>query len=159
MIISPLCPCGSNLPFSVCCLPILEDHRCAKTAEALMRSRYTAFVKKNEKHILASWHVKNRPEKLNFDDHPVVWLGLTLHEVREGSENDIAGSVDFTSTYLENNQISKLREISQFVRENDLWYYLGGKCLLKRQKVERNGPCPCGSGNKFKRCCLLGIAG
>ncbi len=155
MINSSLCPCGSNLPFTTCCLPILDDHHLAKTADALMRSRYTAYVKKNEKHILASWHEINRPEKLNFDGHPVVWLGLTIHEVREGSENDVTGTVDFTSTYLENGLISKLREISQFVREDGLWYYRGGECNVKRQKVERNSPCPCGSGNKFKRCCLL----
>lgn len=24
------------------------------------------------------------------------------------------------------------------------------------RKVGRNAPCPCGSGNKFKRCCLFG---
>ena len=22
------------------------------------------------------------------------------------------------------------------------------------EKVERNGPCPCGSGKKFKKCCM-----
>lgn len=155
MINSPLCPCGSNLPYAICCLPILNDHHSAKTAEALMRSRYTAFVNKHEQHILASWHKKYRPEKLNFDGYPVVWLGLIVHEVREGSENDATGTVDFTSTYLENGQLSILRETSEFVRENGLWYYLHGECSIKRQKVERNGPCPCGSGKKFKRCCLL----
>ena len=153
---SPLCPCGSNLPYTSCCLPILDGHHRAETAEALMRSRYTAFVCQHEQHILASWHKNNRPEKLNFDDHPVVWLGLEIHEVRDGLENDMTGSVDFTSTYLENGQISRLRENSQFVREDGLWYYLSGQCNVKRQKVERNGPCPCGSGKKFKRCCLQG---
>jgi SEC-C motif domain protein len=155
MINSPLCPCGSKLPYTSCCLPILEGHQLAETAEGLMRSRYTAFVHKHEQHILASWHKKNRPEKLNFEDNPVVWLGLTIHEVREGSKNDMVGTVDFTSTYLENGQIARLRENSQFVREDGLWYYLRGECNVTRQKVERNAHCPCGSGKKFKRCCLL----
>ncbi|MDK9707692.1 MAG: YchJ family metal-binding protein [Desulforhopalus sp.] len=149
------CPCGSSLPYTDCCLPILDDHRKATTAEMLMRSRYTAFVEKHERHILASWHHTNRPEKLNFDNHPVVWLGLEIHGTLGGSDQDSTGSVDFTSTYLENGQISILRENSEFVREDGLWYYLRGECRVKRQKVERNGPCPCGSGKKFKRCCLV----
>ena len=121
-----------------------------------MRSRYTAFIRRHENHILASWHEKNRPEKLNFDDHPVTWLGLDIHSIQDGAPQDVVGTVEFTATYLENGQIVKLREKSQFVRENDLWYYLSGECTVKRQKIERNGPCPCGSGKKFKRCCLIG---
>lgn len=150
-----LCPCGSNLPYTTCCLPILNDHHKATTAEMLMRSRYTAFVERHENHILASWHQTNRPGELNFENHPVVWLGLEIHGTLGGLEQDSTGSVDFTSTYLENGQISILRENSEFVREDGLWYYLRGECKVRRQKVERNGPCPCGSGKKFKRCCLV----
>lgn len=29
----------------------------------------------------------------------------------------------------------------------------GGK-VVKREKIGRNDPCPCGSGSKFKRCCI-----
>jgi len=29
---------------------------------------------------------------------------------------------------------------------------------LKHGKVGRNDPCPCGSGNKFKKCCLATAA-
>ena len=32
------------------------------------------------------------------------------------------------------------------------------KRALKRMKVGRNEPCPCGSGNKFKKCCLNSVA-
>ncbi len=149
------CPCGSNYLYTNCCLPILENHSRARTALALMRSRYTAFVYRHELHILASWHKKNRPEKLNFESNPVIWLSLQIHGSHAGSEDDANGSVDFTSTYLENGQITQLRENSNFVQEEGLWYYLGGDCTVKKQKVERNGPCPCASGKKFKRCCLL----
>ena len=151
---SPLCPCGSTLLDTDCCRPILADHHRAKTALALMRSRYTAFAEKHEKHILASWNVKNRPDKLNFDNHPVVWLGLEVHDTQDGTAQDNTGMVEFTATYLENGQIARLREKSRFCKEDDLWYYLGGEIDVKRQKVERNGACPCGSGKKFKRCCL-----
>lgn len=155
-MISPLCPCDSQSLFETCCQPILADHRRAETAEALMRSRYTAFVLKHEQHILASWHPRSRPKALNFDDHPVVWLGLLIHECREGSPDDDAGTVLFTTSYLENGQLCKLREKSRFLKEDGLWFYLRGECEIKKEKVERNLPCPCGSGRKFKKCCLQG---
>src|SRR6202030_1465836 len=31
---------------------------------------------------------------------------------------------------------------------------LGAKMLTTMAKPGRNDPCPCGSGNKYKRCCL-----
>ena len=153
---SPLCPCGSQIPFAACCLPILDDHRRAETAEALMRSRYSAFVQKHEQYILASWHPRTRPKALNFDDHPVVWLGLEIHESVEGTSNDSTGTVEFTTSYLEHGQLCKLREKSEFLKEDGLWFYLRGECRIKKEKVERNQPCPCGSGKKFKKCCLPG---
>lgn len=149
-----LCPCGSQKSFAACCLPIFDNHQCAETAEALMRSRYSAFVHKHENHILASWHPRSRPKTLHFDDHPVTWLGLQIHECQEGAQEDSTGTVEFTSSYLENGQLCRLKEKSQFLKEDGLWFYLRGECQVKREKVERNSPCPCGSGLKFKRCCL-----
>ena len=32
------------------------------------------------------------------------------------------------------------------------WVYDAGKPTVSQQKVERNQPCPCGSGRKFKQC-------
>lgn len=31
---------------------------------------------------------------------------------------------------------------------------LFGSSLQKQKGINRNGPCPCGSGLKYKRCCL-----
>ncbi len=149
-----VCPCGSGLSYTTCCQPIIDDYRPATTAEQLMRSRYSAFALKNSPHIQASWHPKTRPISLNFDDHPVQWLGLEIHTCQDGQANDTSGSVEFTSSYLENGQLCRLREISQFVMEDKRWFYLRGECQVKKEKAERNRPCPCGSGKKFKRCCL-----
>ncbi len=148
------CPCGSGLSYSACCLPVINDHRLAATAEMLMRSRYTAFVQQHAQHIQSSWHTTTRPKALNFDDHPVVWLGLEIHSCRDGLPSDTTGSVDFTCSYLENGQLCKLQEVSQFVQEDCLWYYLKGDCKVIKEKIARNTSCPCGSGQKFKRCCL-----
>jgi len=148
------CPCCSNLAYAGCCEPILNNHRRATTAEMLMRSRYTAFVRHHDAHILSSWHSTTRPKELNFDEHPVVWLGLEIHNCRNGLPDDNVGTVDFTVSYVENGQLCRLQEVSQFIKENDLWYYLQGDCEVKKEKIARNSSCPCGSGQKFKRCCL-----
>ncbi|MCP4339494.1 MAG: hypothetical protein GY799_11545 [Desulfobulbaceae bacterium] len=154
MIEESLCPCGSGSTFSSCCLPILDDHSLATTAEMLMRSRYTAFVQQHGQHIQSSWHTRTRPKTLNFDDHPVVWLSLQVHSHQDGQAGDNEGSVNFTSSYLENGQLCKLQEDSQFLKEDGLWYYLQGDCKVTKEKIARNTSCPCGSGQKFKRCCL-----
>ena len=150
-----LCPCLSGLPYADCCEAVLNDHRLALTAEILMRSRYTAFVIKHIQHLLTSWHPSSRPRNLNFDKHRVTWLGLEIHQATNGQIVDTSGSVEFTSTYLENGQLCKLRENSRFTKEDDLWYYQGGECTVDKRKVARSAPCPCGSGKKFKRCCLI----
>ena len=149
------CPCGSGSAYSSCCQPILNDHRLAVTAEMLMRSRYTGFVQQHAEHLQSSWHEKTRPKTLNFDDHPVVWLGLEIDSCRGGLADDSTGTVDFTCSYLENGQLCKLQEVSEFLKEDGLWYYLQGKCKVAKEKIARNTECPCGSGRKFKRCCLL----
>ncbi len=154
MIDGSLCPCGSGLTFSSCCLRVFNDHSLATTTETLMRSRYSAFVVQNSQHILASWHKTTRPKTLNFEDNPVVWLGLEIHSCQKGLADDNNGDVNFTCTYLEKGQLCKLQEASHFLKEDDLWYYVQGESEVLKQKIARNCPCPCGSGQKFKRCCL-----
>lgn len=148
------CPCGSNKDYLTCCGPILKDHKLALTAEMLMRSRYTAFVKENSHHLLKTWHETKRPASLNFDDHPVTWVRLVINKTTEGQTTDSTGKVDFSSTYIENGQLCTLNEVSNFSKMNGLWYYVDGVCEVTKKKIERNRPCPCGSQKKFKRCCL-----
>jgi SEC-C motif-containing protein len=45
-----------------------------------------------------------------------------------------------------------LSEKSRFVRKDGRWVYVDGEPQVSRAKVERNAPCPCGSGKKFKQC-------
>ncbi|MFW2366693.1 MAG: YchJ family protein [Desulforhopalus sp.] len=148
------CPCTSGLLFHKCCGEVIKDHRLAMSAERLMRSRYVAYVIKAEDYLLSSWHPTTRPNKIDFEPRPVRWLGLEIHGSELGRDSDSKGSVDFTATYYENGQICKLREKSHFVKEHGLWYYLSGKCEIAKEKPARNSACPCGSGRKFKRCCL-----
>lgn len=147
------CLCGSTKIFGECCGAILDDHSKAETAEQLMRSRYTGFALQHNEHLLRSWSITTRPNSLNHDDHPVTWIGLEVHGTTDGQIGDDIGEVEFTARYIENSMLCKLREKSSFQKVDDLWYYLNGECEVKKEKLDRNAPCLCGSGKKFKKCC------
>lgn len=119
-----------------------------------MRSRYTAFVLQKEDYILSTWHSRTRPAGLNFEDNPVVWLGLEVEPVTATDTLSTQGEVSFTASYLENGQVCHLHETSEFLLEDGNWFYLRGTCDVTKNKIARNEKCPCGSGKKFKRCCL-----
>ena len=148
------CPCGSNTSFTECCARILKDHSLAKTAEQLMRSRYTAFTLKDNTYLLKSWAKESRPEHLNVEEAPVQWLDLKVENSKEGQEQDSTGTVTFTARFISSGHLCHLREESRFVREENKWFYLDGTPESSTAKISRNGKCPCGSGKKYKRCCL-----
>ena len=75
------CPCCSGQAYEQCCEPLLLGHTQAATAEALMRSRYTAFVLGRGQYLLDTWHISQRPASLDFDSQ-VKWLGLEVRRHR-----------------------------------------------------------------------------
>ncbi len=148
------CFCGSGHPFDECCEPVLNDHGKALTPLALMRSRYTAYVLQNEAFLLQTWSPSTRPEALGLCDHRVKWLELTIHSHSEEASAN-TGEVEFSARFIDQDQLCTLHETSRFIRQEGLWYYLDGTGETSREKLGRNSICPCGSGKKFKRCCLL----
>lgn len=148
-IVNPInCPCGSNRPYLDCCLP-LHQGTAAETPEALMRSRYCAFVKKLPNYLLDTWHPSTRPKQLDLTDSP-DWVSL---EVLQSDEQGDKGHVHFRAVYRADNGWGYLEEHSSFVREAGGWYYVQGETRDGAFKPGRNDPCPCGSGRKFKQCC------
>ena len=79
------CPCGSGSGFSGCCAPFLEGAAIAPTAEALMRSRYSAYTLGRDDYLLQTWHPAHRPESLNLDPEQ-SWLGLKVLRTEHGGE-------------------------------------------------------------------------
>lgn len=155
------CPCGSGASLETCCAPVIGG-RPARTAEALMRSRYTAYVLRDLDHIERTQATGTREP---FDRsaaesmaRTVEWAGLEILGTSAGGEPDDAGTVEFAAHYRKDGQLHVLREISSFRREQGRWVYVDG--LISRgveprrsEKVGRNAPCPCGSGKKHKKCC------
>lgn len=147
------CPCGLPKPFEDCCKPVLADSSAALSPEALMRSRYTAFVLGDEEHLLSTWAPETRPASLGLDEKQTKWIRLEVHQEKIDPGDYSRGEVHFTATFIEDNQLIKLTENSRFIKIVGSWYYLDGNPTLSTGKLARNSSCPCGSGKKYKRCC------
>lgn len=117
-----------------------------------MRSRYSAFVLKDNEYLSSSWHPSTRPLEIDLESDPLEWLGLSVIEVTDGGEDDLEGAVKFRARFEHHGQPGELVEKSRFIREGNDWYYLDGE-LPSNDKIGCNTPCPCGSGKKYKRCC------
>lgn len=151
-----LCPCNSGILYQYCCEPFITGNKIVTTAEALMRSRYTAYFIKDEKYLLKTWHPETRPLTIDFD---VIsgWCGLDILSSESGGNEDNQGVVEFRAKAIIQKKILYLHEISRFVKEDDNWLYVDGDIQesspVNMYKVGRNDPCPCGSSKKFKKCC------
>ena len=119
------CPCDSGQPYGDCCGPWHAGYAQgtpAPTPEALMRSRYSAYVLGLIDYLLATWHPSTSPGELELS--PVKWLGL---EVRHAQATGDAGVVEFVARYRDSGKGVRLHEISRFVREEGCWLYIDGE--------------------------------
>ena len=119
------CPCGSGLDLADCCGPWhtgLSLGVYAPTPEALMRSRYSAYVLGLIDYLVATWHPSTAPGDLELQ--PVKWLGL---EVRHAATTGDAGVVEFVARCRVNGRAERIHETSRFVREGGRWYYIDGQ--------------------------------
>lgn len=119
------CPCGNGKNYSGCCSTYLDEDKFAPSAEALMRSRYSAYVLKREDYVLATWHPSTRPEKLDLAaDTQTKWLGLDVkrHELTAPDQ----AIVEFVARYKINGRAQRLHEISRFIQLDQRWYYVEG---------------------------------
>ena len=120
-----------------------------------MRSRYTAFTRGDALYLRDTQLAPTRNESWEETARwakSVTWLSLELHDRERGLPGDDTGVVEFTARYLEDGTIFGLHERSTFTLRESRWIYDAGKPDVTKTKVERNAPCPCGSGKKFKAC-------
>lgn len=158
------CPCTSGTTYAECCQPYLEGKAAAPTAEALMRSRYTAFAMGMVDYI----HDTLAPEsRSDFDRKGTEqwakrseWKKLEIHETEQGQPGDEEGIVDFTAHYIMDGKkvAHPERSLFRFDRDDQRWYFVepitaSQKPVVKVPTPGRNEPCPCGSGKKYKKCC------
>ena len=104
------CPCGGG-DYAGCCGP-LHDGAAAATPEALMRSRYSAYVLGLDDYVFRTWHPRTRPDDVTST---VAWTGLTIVEA-SGDE------VEFVARY----DGGEMRERSRFELRRGRWVYVSG---------------------------------
>ena len=119
------CPCQSGLSYQDCCRDFIEQVADAPTALALMRSRYTAFVLRDESYLRYSWHPDTCPGGIRLKAE-TRWLGLKIVSTVAGGKDDAAGQVEFVARSKNQGRASRLHENSRFVRHNGRWTYLDG---------------------------------
>jgi len=151
---SELCPCGWGKPFDQCCGALIAGQAPA-SPEALMRSRYTAFVKGNIDYLegtLAPEALEDfsREDSQNWAQQ-AQWQGL---EIRK-AEGPV---VEFVARFKLNGKVQIHHEAATFRQVDGIWKYVDGLLDPKpaqrvTKAVGRNDPCPCQSGKKYKKCC------
>jgi SEC-C motif-containing protein len=159
----PLCPCNSQIEYQQCCGPYLAGEQPAPTAEALMRSRYVAYSRKDFGYVVRTWQKSGRPTEDDFNDHQELeWTGLEILDTSGGGLDDAEGTVEFIAHCKARGVMNVLHEKSTFSREEEQWFYVDGEVIqqqpVRSTKIGRNDPCTCGSGRKFKKCCLGKVA-
>ncbi len=149
------CPCGAAA-FAECCAPLLAGRAQAQTAEALMRSRFTAYALGELGYLMETWHPEHCPGAEAIEEGlGLTWTRLDIRATLDGGEQDNQGEVEFIAHFKVNGRAAQLHERSRFERRDGQWCYRDGILHESAPKAgpARNGPCPCGSGKKYKRCC------
>lgn len=123
------CPCGRGAAYETCCgrwhaAFAAGRGLTAPDAEALMRSRYSAFVLDLRDYLLASWHASTRPAQLEPNEPGLKWLGLEVKQHRQQDADH--ATVGFVARSKLGGRAHRLAETSRFVREDGAWYYLDG---------------------------------
>ena len=148
-----LCPCGSGQVLAQCCSQ-LHQGLPAASAEALMRSRYSAYALGLVDYLRRT----TLPAQQSLLDLQAIsawslgstWLGLTVEDCAPAPGDPKHAYVTFTARWREGEHEHSHRERSAFVEHGGNWYFIDPTVGLK---VGRNDNCPCASGLKFKKCC------
>ncbi len=155
------CPCCSGQTFGQCCAPVLSGKSPAADAEKLMRSRYTAHVVHDDRYLHFSYLPSaKQPYVKEVYEPAMTWTKLEVHahtpEVRPNTS-----WVEFSAYFEEKGQKGVLQEKAEFQRINGAWIFTktlrNGPAPIRvaaKASAGRNDPCPCGSGKKYKQCCL-----
>ncbi len=120
------CPCGTGQPYRECCgrWHAGPQRLQAPSAQALMRSRYSAYVLGLDDYLVATWHPRTRPAQLEPGDAALRWLGL---EVRRCAQVDaVHATVEFVARSKIAGRAFRLHETSRFERVDGCWLYVDG---------------------------------
>ena len=122
---SKVCYCGSSNSYKECCEKFINSSQNASTAEALMRSRYSAYATQAVGYLIATTAVLQRKLLIKSDilewSQSNKWNKL---EIIEATEN----TVEFKAFYTDSSNLSYIHhEKSAFIIEDGKWCYVDGE--------------------------------
>ncbi|MBU4538201.1 MAG: YchJ family protein [Weeksellaceae bacterium] len=122
------CPCCSGKTYVDCCKPYHTGEKHAPTAEALMRSRFSAFAIPNGDYLMENTF----PSKRKFHNRKDLqeWGELNVWTKLEIVRTPDSNHVEFKAYYTDEEGKSQLHhELSAFEKKEERWYYVSGKFL------------------------------
>lgn len=128
MDLQALCPCGSDKPLAICCKPYIDGNASAPTAEALMRSRYTAHTLLAIDYLWDTWspevRIRSSKAEIKAWASTCEWLGLQILATERGQPQDCEGLVRFVAIYRQRGQLQQHQELSLFRKPGHSWLYV-----------------------------------
>jgi SEC-C motif-containing protein len=123
------CLCGSTKHYNKCC-GVFHNNNLAPTAEALMRSRYTAFCMNKTNYLITTTLPEQQKMLIANNIYKISnntkWLKLEIIATKNGKQQDPTGIVEFKAWYTD--IVSGLKhchhETSSFVKQNNHWYFV-----------------------------------
>jgi SEC-C motif domain protein len=118
------CPCGAGAAYEACCARWHDGplYLTAPTAEALMRSRYSAHVFGLRDYLLATWHRRTRPLAIAPQPPGLVWIGLEVR--RCVAIDDDHAKVEFVARSKLGGRADRMHVTSRFERVEGRWLYV-----------------------------------
>jgi SEC-C motif-containing protein len=128
------CPCGADNAYGACCEPYHRGVREAAGAETLMRSRFSAFAKREIDYLFRTLHSEHEDRRRPRDEvirelqasvRNYRYMGLTIAD-RDGPDAEGIARVLFVARIFEKGRDRSFAEASTFAQEDGAWKYLDG---------------------------------
>ncbi|KIA88238.1 YchJ family protein [Kaistella jeonii] len=122
------CPCCSGKLYEECCKPFHIGEKHAPTAEALMRSRFSAFAIPNGEYLIETTLPVKR--KLHNKEDLREWAEINEWTKLGIIKKPTLNQVEFKAHYKdEKGKMQLHHELSDFEKIDNRWYYVSGEFL------------------------------
>lgn len=122
------CPCCSGKTYEECCKPYHSGEKYAPTAEALMRSRFSAFAIPNGDYLMET----TLPSKRKYHSKKDLqeWGQINTWTKLEIVNKSAVNKVEFKAFYIDENGDPQIHhELSTFKMIRNRWFYVSGEFL------------------------------
>ena len=130
-----ICPCSSGIMYSLCCRKYHEGKEDTKTPQELVKSRFSAYALSLADYIIRTTHKNSPIYSQNMDEWKKLILDFSKStdfkklEIYNVEEENNRASVCFTAYLEQNGYDATFAEISNFIKENNKWYYIKGQVI------------------------------